>query len=59
MCNLADKLIEEGIEEGLNVERSRTINKMREKGMSIEQIAELLELPFEEVENFVKSLVVD
>lgn len=59
MCNLSDNLIEEGIEEGLNVERSRTINKMREKGMSIEQIAELLELPFKEVENYVKTLVID
>lgn len=45
MCEVADRLKNEGE----NEERIRIIQKKLEKGMNAEQIAELLELPLEEV----------
>lgn len=54
MCNLSENLIEEG----LVTERRRIVEAKLEKGMTINQIAELLELPLEEVQNLAKTLPV-
>lgn len=53
MCNLSDNLIEEG----LNKERYRIIKKKLDKGMNVGEIADLLELPLEEVENLAKTFL--
>lgn len=68
MCEVAERLRNEGRKEGRNegrnegrhegknAERIRIIRKKLEKGMSAEQIAELLELPLEEVMKLIELL---
>lgn len=60
MCEVADRLIKKGeskgLQEGKDRERIRIIQKKLEKGMTTEQVAELMELPIEEVERLIGSI---
>jgi predicted transposase/invertase (TIGR01784 family) len=47
--------LEEGIKKGREEERKEIIHKMLDKGMSIAQIAELLEVEEEEVRNILED----
>ena len=57
MCEVVDRLVNmgrsEGVREGENIERIRIIRKKLEKGMNLQEIAELLELSLEQVEELI------
>lgn len=59
MCEIVDRLMKEGKSEGKDEESLRIIQKQLEKGMDVEEIAELLELPVEEVEKLVEILAMN
>lgn len=46
--------LEEGIEKGMETARLKVAQKLFEKGFSLEEIGETLELPVEEVQKLVK-----
>ena len=50
------KGMEKGIEEGIKEGKIAVAEKMLEKGMNIEEIADLTELPVEEVERLKRDL---
>lgn len=54
MCEVVDRLVKMGKSEGENEERLRIIQKKLEKGMNVEEIAELLELPVEDVKKLIE-----
>lgn len=57
MCEVVDRLVNmgksEGLREGENAECIRIIRKKLEKGMTLQEISELLELPLEKVEELM------
>ena len=57
MCEVVDRLVNmgkrEGLREGENAERIRIIRKKLEKGMTLQEISELLELPLEKIEELL------
>lgn len=53
MCEVVDRLVNMGKSEGENAERIRIIRKKLEKGMTLQVISELLELPLEKVEELM------
>lgn len=52
MCEVVDRIMKMGN----NEERIRIVQKKLEKGMSTEEIAELLELPITEIENLIETI---
>ena len=57
MCEVVDRLVNmgksEGLREGESAERIRIIKSMQKKGMSLQEISELLELSIEKVEELI------
>ena len=57
MCEVVDHLVNmgksEGLREGESAERIRIIKSMQKKGMSLQEISELLELSIEKVEELI------
>jgi len=56
MCNLSDGVEQKGINKGIDKERVRLIKIKLEKGKSPKEIAEMLELTLEEVNELIDSI---
>lgn len=56
MCEVVDRIMKMGNNEGKEEERIRIVQKKLEKGMSTEEIAELLELPKAEIEDLIETI---
>ena len=57
MCEVADRLKKLGKNEGINKERARQIKIKLEKGKTVEEIADMLELTLDEVSHVMEALV--
>lgn len=56
MCEVVNRIMKMGNNEGKEEERIRIVQKKQEKGMSAEEIAELLELPKAEIEDLIETI---
>ena len=61
MVNIIDRMVERakilGKHQGIKRERQRTIKKMVQKGMYIKEIANILELSSDEIQELIVELI--
>ena len=61
MVNIIDRMVERakilGKHQGIKRERQRTIKKMVQKGMNIKEIANILELSSDEIQELIVELI--
>lgn len=55
MCNLSQGIFEKGEARGIVMGKAEIILNMHKKGFSIEQIAEVAEMPPDEVDAIIKG----
>ena len=54
MKTARDKGIQEGIQQGIQKEKAETVQRMKAKGFSVEDISEIVGLTIEEVKNLLQ-----
>lgn len=61
MVNIIDRMVERakilGKHQGIKRERQRTIKKMVQKGMNVKEIASILELSSDEIQELIVELI--
>lgn len=61
MVNIIDRMVERakilGKHQGIKRERQRTIKKMVQKGMNVKEIANILELSSDEIQELIVELI--